>query len=123
MDAGLAVGVPNRVFWPIALPFPPPAGARRPAGIIGGCSGFQGEAQVTEKRSWESARPWPVYFMAAAIPISLAAVNVAKALMFAFALAAVLAGLLRGRRLAWGSRLHTPYVVMAMLAALALSLL
>jgi O-antigen ligase len=64
-----------------------------------------------------------VYFMAAALPISLAALNLAKAFVFAFALAILVAGLLRGRRLPWLSNLRTPFVVVAMLAALAASLL
>jgi O-antigen ligase len=64
-----------------------------------------------------------VYFMAVAVPISLAAVNVAKAPLFVFALAALLAGLVRGRRLPWLSRLHTPMTVAVMLGVLAASLL
>ncbi|MGZ5784830.1 MAG: O-antigen ligase family protein [Ramlibacter sp.] len=61
--------------------------------------------------------------MATAIPISLAAVNLAKVFLFVFALVAVVAGLVRGRRLPWLSRLRTPLVVTAMLGLLAVSLL
>jgi O-antigen ligase len=64
-----------------------------------------------------------VYLLAAAVPISLLLVNLAKAFVFVFALAVLAAGLLRGRRLPWRSQLRTPFVIMAMLAALALSLL
>jgi O-antigen ligase len=78
---------------------------------------------VTERGSWESVRTWPVYLLAAAIPISLLLVNVAKAFVFVFALVVLVAGLLGGRRLPWRSQLRTPFVVIAMLVALALSLL
>jgi O-antigen ligase len=78
---------------------------------------------VTEKGSWESVRPWPVYFVAAAIPISLAAVNFAKAFIFVFALAALVAGLVHKRRLPWLSQLRTPLVIAIMLGVLAASLL
>ena len=87
-----------------------------------GCSRIEVERLVTEKGSWESVRPWPVYFVAAAIPISLAAVNIAKAFIFVFALVALLAGLMRRRRLPWLSQLRTPLVVAVMLGLLAASL-
>ncbi len=40
-------------------------------------------------RAWESLRPWPVYLMAAALPLSIAAANTAKAFVVLFALVAV----------------------------------
>jgi O-antigen ligase len=78
---------------------------------------------VTQRRSWETVRAWPVYLLAAAVPISLLLVNLAKAFVFVFALVVLVAGLLRGRRLPWRSQLRTPWVIMAMLGALAVSLL
>jgi O-antigen ligase len=64
-----------------------------------------------------------VYLLAAAIPISLLLVNAAKFFVFVFALVVLIAGLIRGRRMPWRSQLRTPFVVVAMLAALGLSLL
>jgi O-antigen ligase len=77
---------------------------------------------VTERRSWEDVRAWPVYLLAAAVPISVLLVNLGKALVFVFALVVLIAGLLRGRRVPWRSQLRLPYVIAAMLGALALSL-
>jgi O-antigen ligase len=78
---------------------------------------------VTERRSWDGVRVWPVYLLAAAVPVSLLLVNVAKAFAFVFALCVLLAALLRGRRLPWRSQLLTPFVIVAMLGVLAASLL
>jgi len=64
-----------------------------------------------------------VYFVAAAIPISLAAVNIAKVFIFVFALVALVVGLAHRRRLPWLSKLRTPLAVAIMLGFLAASLL
>lgn len=77
---------------------------------------------MPERLSWESLRPWPVYMMAAVVPISLAATSVAKLLVFLFALASLAAAAARGHRLPELSRLRTPAAILVMLAALALSL-
>lgn len=77
---------------------------------------------MSERKSWESLRPWPVYMMAAVVPISLAATSVSKLLVFMFALVALAAAIARDRRFPELSRLRTPTVILLMLAALALSL-
>lgn len=77
---------------------------------------------MSERNIWESLRPWPVYVMAAAVPVSLAATNIAKVAMFLFALAVALAAMARGRRLAPLLSLRTPAVVMLLVVALALTL-
>ena len=60
--------------------------------------------------------------MAAAVPVSLAATNIAKTAMFLFVLVMALAGLVQGRRLPVLARLRTPAVVLVLIAALAASL-
>jgi len=78
---------------------------------------------VSERKIWESLRPWPVYVMAAAVPVSLAATNIAKVVMFLFALAVALAALAQGRRLPLLASLRTPAVVLLLISLLALTLL
>jgi O-antigen ligase len=78
---------------------------------------------VTERRSWEGVRAWPVYLLAAAVPISLPLVNLAKAFVFAFALVVLVRGMMRGHRQAWRGQLRTPRAVLALLGVLAASLL
>lgn len=69
-----------------------------------------------------AARPWPVYLMAFAVPLSMAATSIAKALVLLAALAVLLHGLARGKRSADFRTLASPALVLAMLAALGLSL-
>ena len=77
---------------------------------------------MSERKSWETFRPWPVYMMAAVVPISLAATSVSKLLVFLFGLVAA-AGLIGAQAaLPQLRQLRTPAVVLLMLAALALSL-
>ena len=76
---------------------------------------------VSEKISWEKLRPWPVYAMAAAVPISVAATSISKFFMFIFALVVVGMAALRRRPMPQLAQLRTPAVVLVMLAALALS--
>lgn len=77
---------------------------------------------MVQIRSWETLRPWPVYMLAASIPLSLAATNVAK-LLALLACTVVLAGAIRrGRPDAALARLHNVPAILLMLAALALSL-
>jgi len=77
---------------------------------------------VSERNNWETFRPWPVYMMAAVVPISLAATSVSKLLVFLFGLVSA-AGLVgAGQRLPQLRQLRTPAVILLMLAALAFSL-
>jgi len=77
---------------------------------------------VVQIRSWETLRPWPVYMLAASIPLSLAATNIAK-LLALLASVAVLAGAIRRRRPEPAlARLRSVPVIVLMLGALALSL-
>lgn len=73
-------------------------------------------------RSWEKLRPWPVYLLAAAIPVSLAATNIAK-LLALLACVVILAGAVLRRTpvLALG-RLWCVPLILLMLALTALSL-
>ncbi|MGE0332755.1 MAG: O-antigen ligase family protein [Ramlibacter sp.] len=72
--------------------------------------------------SWETLRPWPVYMLAAFIPLSLAATNVAK-LLALLACAVVLCGAIRRRQPDPAlKRLLSVPAALLMLAALALSL-
>ena len=78
--------------------------------------------RVTALRRWEAVRPWPVYLLAAFVPISLAATNVAKLLALLFALVALFidrqpAVVTRPLHRFWTVRL-----VLALLFTLALSL-
>ena len=68
-----------------------------------------------------AARPWPVYLLAFAVPLSMAATSVARALVLVAALAVLVHGLARASRVDFRG-LATPAFVLAMLAALALSL-
>lgn len=72
--------------------------------------------------SWESLRPWPVYMMATAVPISLAATSISKLLVLLFGLVVLAIGIGRHQRLAHLSQMRTPAMILLMLAALALSL-
>jgi O-antigen ligase len=63
-----------------------------------------------------------VYLMAASVPISVAAMGVGKALLFLVGLGCLLAGLAAGRRLPQLRQLHTPLMVVAVLAVFAASL-
>ncbi len=78
--------------------------------------------RVAEYRSWEKLRPWPVYLLAACIPVSLAATNVAKLLAFLMCLVVTANAVLRHSPLPQLGRLWSAPVILAMLAALALSL-
>ena len=78
---------------------------------------------MMSSRAWEQLRPWPVYVMAAAVPVSIALTNVAKAVALLFALFAV-AHAMAHRSLPQALRaLRTPQVVLVMLVLAALSLL
>ena len=77
---------------------------------------------MSKRISWESVRPWPVYLIAAMLPFSLAATNLAKALMLVFALVTLGQAALRHEKLQAFARLRTPIVIAAMLLLLALSL-
>lgn len=77
---------------------------------------------MSERKNWETFRPWPVYMMATVVPISLAATSVSKLLVFLFGLVSTLGVMGRGRRLPQLRQLGTPAVVLMMLGALALSL-
>jgi len=77
---------------------------------------------VTAIRRWEAVRPWPVYLLAAFVPLSLAATNVAKLLALLFALVALYTDrqpVDRGRAL---SSFWTVWAVLALLFALTVSL-
>ena len=77
---------------------------------------------MVQIRSWAALRPWPVYMLAASIPVSLAATNVAKLLAF-MATVVVLAGAIRRHEPdAKLGQLWSVPVVLLMLGALALSL-
>ena len=78
--------------------------------------------RVSQATSWESARPWPVYMMAMAVPVSLAATSVTKLLVVLCGLAVLVAGIIRRQRPAPLRQLHTPAMVVIVLAAMALSL-
>jgi O-antigen ligase len=60
--------------------------------------------------------------LAAAVPLSVAAVSISKALIFLFGLVALGVGFAQRRRMAQLRRFRTPAMIVAMLAALALSL-
>jgi O-antigen ligase len=77
---------------------------------------------VSVIKSWDSFRPWPVYAMAAAVPISLAATSITKVIMFFSGLAVLGMAVARQRPLPQLAPLRTPAVALLMLAALALSL-
>ncbi|MES3003451.1 MAG: O-antigen ligase family protein [Pseudomonadota bacterium] len=77
---------------------------------------------MTERFGWDRLRPWPVYMLAAAVPLSVAAVSVSKALMFLFGLVALGVGLAHRERLPQLRAFRTPLMIVAMLAALAMSL-
>ena len=77
---------------------------------------------MSERFSWESLRPWPVYAVAASVPISLAATNIFKAVLFVFALVVLLLAVARRNRPPQLRALRTPMAIALMLAALALSL-
>jgi O-antigen ligase len=77
---------------------------------------------VSVIKSWDSVRPWPVYAMAAAVPISLAATSITKVIMFLSGLAVLGMAVARRRPLPQLAQLRTPAVALLMLAALALSL-
>lgn len=74
-------------------------------------------------RSWETLRPWPVYMLAAFIPVSLAATNLAKLLTFLTCLAVLATAVARQRTDIALARLWTAPLVLVMLGAMALSLL
>lgn len=77
---------------------------------------------MVQIRSWETLRPWPVYMLAASIPLSLAATNIAKLLALLASLM-VLAGAIRRRQPDEAlARLKSVPAVLLMLAAMALSL-
>ena len=77
---------------------------------------------MVQIRSWETLRPWPVYMLAASIPLSLAATNIAK-LLALLASMVVLAGAIRRRQPdAVLARLWSVPALLLMLGALALSL-
>lgn len=73
-------------------------------------------------RSWEKLRPWPVYLLAGAIPVSLAATNVAKLLALLFCLAIVAAAMVQRRPLPSLRGLWSAPLILLMLALLTLSL-
>ncbi len=77
---------------------------------------------MVQIRSWETFRPWPVYMLAASIPLSLAATNIAK-LLALLASVVVLAGAIRRHQPdAALARLWSVPAVLVMLGALILSL-
>ncbi|MCY7318768.1 MAG: O-antigen ligase family protein [Ramlibacter sp.] len=78
---------------------------------------------MSERISWESLRPWPVYLTAAMLPFSLAATNIFKLLMVLFAVAALVIGFRRREPMPQWRQLRTPAMVAAMLVVLSLSLL
>ena len=73
-------------------------------------------------KSWETMRPWPVYALAAVVPISLAAASIIKVIMFFSGLAVLGMAVARRRPMPQLAPLRTPAVALVMLAALALSL-
>ena len=77
---------------------------------------------MSKRIRWESVRPWPVYLTAAMLPFSLAATNIAKVLMLAFAVVALWQAAVRREPLPVFLRLRTPLVIGLMLALLSLSL-
>ena len=77
---------------------------------------------MSGKENWERLRPWPVYLLAAVVPISMAAVSISKLVLFLFALVALGMGLFHRERQAPLSLLRTPSTVLVMLAVLAASL-
>ena len=77
---------------------------------------------MSERFSWESLRPWPAYAVAASVPISLAATNIFKAVLFVFALVVLLLAMARRDRPAQLRTLRTPMAIALMLAGLILSL-
>lgn len=77
---------------------------------------------MSDQKNWEKLRPWPVYLMAASVPISLAATSIFKVMMFVVVGLILCVGMLRGRREPQLLRFGTPLVVLAMVAALVLSL-
>ena len=100
------------------------AGLSGPAGaaeIIHSCVNQSGPC-VSNRISWESVRPWPVYLTAAMLPFSLAATNIAKVFMLVFAVVALGQAAVRRESLPVFLRLRTPLVIGVMLALLALSL-
>lgn len=78
--------------------------------------------RVTALRSWEAVRPWPVYLLAAFVPLSLAATNVAKLLALLFALVALYMDRQPVDRARALSSFWTLWAVLALLLALTLSL-
>ena len=77
---------------------------------------------MSKRIRWESVRPWPVYLTAAMLPFSLAATNIAKVFMLAFAVVALGQAAVRREPLPVFLRLRTPLMLALMLALLALSL-
>lgn len=77
---------------------------------------------MVQIRSWETLRPWPVYMLAAFIPVSLAATNIAKLLALLASVAVLMGAIRRGRPDAMLARLTSVPVILLMLAAMALSL-
>ena len=73
-------------------------------------------------RALERWRPWPVYLMAAAVPISMAATSLSKALILMSGLAILLGGLIKGEPRARLREFSSIPVLLAMLAALAVSI-
>lgn len=77
---------------------------------------------MSERKSWESIRPWPVYAIAAALPISLAASNIVKLAILVFALIVLARAAMQRERLPHFRALLTPVVIALMLVTLVLSL-
>ena len=77
---------------------------------------------MAENKRWEGARAWPVYLIAAALPISMAAVSISKVALVLFGLAVLSITMLRRQPMPALRRLISPIVILVMLAALAASL-
>ena len=75
-----------------------------------------------DQKRWDRLRPWPVYFMAASLPISLAATSIFKVIMFVVAAVVMCIDMAHGRRQSPLRRFGTPAVVLAMLVALIVSI-
>ena len=71
----------------------------------------------------KSLRPWPVYLLAAALPFSLAAVNVSKLLLLISGLAVLFATLTSQRNLVTLTRFKSAKWILIMLGVLAFSLI
>lgn len=77
---------------------------------------------MTDTSWWRRAVPWPVYVLAAAAPISIAATSVGKLLVLVLGLGLLLWAVLRHAPVDALSRLRTAPMVLLMLGILGLSL-